>query len=98
MEFEWDEDKRLANLEKHGIDFAIVGSVWQGRLLDPYEQRWVGDEHRRIALGAVADEPGEKIVAIIYTLRENRVRIISARIARRYEREDYRRALERPGS
>jgi uncharacterized DUF497 family protein len=28
MEFEWDEDKRLANLEKHGIDFAIVSALW----------------------------------------------------------------------
>jgi uncharacterized DUF497 family protein len=55
MEFEWDEDKRLANLEKHGIDFAIAGAVWEGRLLDPYAQNWVGDEHRRIALGAVPD-------------------------------------------
>lgn len=22
MEFEWDEEKRLANLRKHGIDFV----------------------------------------------------------------------------
>jgi len=24
MEFEWDENKRLANIEKHGIDFRIA--------------------------------------------------------------------------
>jgi uncharacterized DUF497 family protein len=93
MAFEGDEDKRLANLEKHGIDFAIVAALWEGRLLDPYAQKWVDDEHRRVALGAIPDEEGEKIVAIIYTFRDDRVRIISARVARRYEREDCRRAL-----
>jgi uncharacterized DUF497 family protein len=24
MEFEWDEEKRLTNLEKHGLDFRDV--------------------------------------------------------------------------
>jgi uncharacterized DUF497 family protein len=92
MEFEWDEDKRLANLEKHGIDFLIACTIWEGRPLDPYAQSWVGAERRRIAIGTIPDEQGEKIVAVIYTLREGRVRIISARAARRYEREDYRRS------
>lgn len=92
MEFEWDEDKRLANLEKRGIDFAVAGTLWERRLFDPYAQNWVGGELRRVAQGAVPDEQGEKIIAIIYTVRESRVRIISARAARRYEREDYRRS------
>jgi uncharacterized DUF497 family protein len=26
MKFEWDENKRLINLQRHGIDFA---DVWQ---------------------------------------------------------------------
>ena len=60
MEFEWDEDKRLANVEKHGIDFPIASTIWEGRLLDPYAQDWVGAEHRRVAIGAIADDQGEK--------------------------------------
>ena len=94
MEFEWDEDKRLANLEKHGIDCPTASTIWERRLLDPYSQNWVGDEHRRVALGIVLDEQGEKIIAEIYTLRQDRMRIISARAARCYEREDYRRSGE----
>lgn len=31
MEFEWDEAKRLINLEKNRIDFVDVGEVWRGR-------------------------------------------------------------------
>lgn len=30
MEYEWDEAKRLANLRKHGIDFADVPAVFDG--------------------------------------------------------------------
>ena len=31
MEFEWDEDKREANLVKHGIDFARAITIGNGR-------------------------------------------------------------------
>jgi uncharacterized DUF497 family protein len=95
MEFEWDEDKRIANLNKHGIDFPRASTIWEGRPLDPYSHNWIGGEHRRVAIGAVAEQRGEKIIALIYTLREGRVRIISARPARRYEREDYFEATGR---
>lgn len=27
MEFEWDEQKRLSNLAKHGLDFADVAQL-----------------------------------------------------------------------
>jgi uncharacterized DUF497 family protein len=56
MEFEWDEDKRAANLEKHGIDFPAASTIWERRLLDPYSQNWVGRENRRLAIGSIPDE------------------------------------------
>ncbi len=37
MEFEWDEEKRLANIAKHGIDFTRVKRLFGGQLL--YEER-----------------------------------------------------------
>jgi uncharacterized DUF497 family protein len=30
MDFEWDEDKRQANIRKHGIDFVDVPAVFDG--------------------------------------------------------------------
>ena len=93
MEFEWDEDKRLSNIEKHGIDFLGASTIWEGVLLDPYAQNWVGGEQRSIAIGSLPDAQGEKIIAVVYILRDGRVRIISARTARRYEREDYRKSI-----
>jgi uncharacterized protein len=95
MEFEWNDDKRVANVEKHGIDFPRASTIWEGQPLDPYKRNWAGGEHRRIAIGVVSEEFGEKVIAVVYTLREGRVRIISARAARRYERKDYFEAVGR---
>ncbi len=30
MQFEWDENKRQANIEKHGIDFADAVKIFDG--------------------------------------------------------------------
>ena len=30
MIFEWDEAKRLANLEKHGVDFRVAAFIFEG--------------------------------------------------------------------
>ena len=87
MEFEWDEAKRLINLKKHGIDFRRATKIWQGRVIDPYEDNPIGSEIRHIALGMIGDDL--KVIAVVYPLRHGKRRIISARRARRYERQDY---------
>ena len=49
MDFEWDEDKRLANLRKHGLDFVDAEALFDGRLIYTHpsprfeEQRFVTD-------------------------------------------------------
>jgi uncharacterized protein len=46
MQFEWDEDKRRANIAKHGIDFIDVAALFDGRPVVTYasprnnEKRW----------------------------------------------------------
>ena len=48
--FEWDERKRHANLEKHGLDCIDVIEVFEApHLVVPSTQ--VGDEKRFLALG-----------------------------------------------
>ncbi len=45
MEFEWDQRKRQANIEKHGIDFVDAKEIWDGEVLDiPSPQ----SEHREL--------------------------------------------------
>ena len=84
MEFEWDPAKSEANLRKHGIDFEDAAHV----LLGPHvrERSDRNNEKRWIAVGEVDD----RIFTVVYTLREGRYRIRSARRARANEREKYR--------
>lgn len=86
QQFEWDENKRLANIEKHGIDFRIAISVFLGpaalRRSDRGEERW-------ITIGRVR----HKLIAVVWTPRGEAKRIISARSARPDEREDYARHI-----
>ena len=87
MDFEWDENKQLANLEKHGIDFDLSRTIREREVIDPVAERARGREIRWTALGVVGKD--EIIIAVVYTYRNGRRRIISARRARRYERQDY---------
>ena len=42
----WHEPKRLANLRKHGIDFADLGSVFDGQMLTSEDRRQTYGELR----------------------------------------------------
>ena len=87
MDFEWDEVKREANLAKHFIDFVDAATIWRGHVIDPLATREVAGESRRLALGTIGD--AEWIIAVVYTPRDTARRIISARRARRSERQVY---------
>jgi hypothetical protein len=93
MEFEWDEAKRLINFEKHGIDFVDVGDIWKRPRLDHYVIDFQHGERRVTAIGTINDD--DRIVAVVYTMRDRVTRIISLRRARRYERKDYQNAFGR---
>jgi uncharacterized DUF497 family protein len=85
IEFEWDDLKRAINLRKHGIDLEDCPKVFS----DPHAFRYrsaIGEPERRFV---IVGRLGEKTVAVVYTPRGEVVRIISARIARREERERY---------
>jgi uncharacterized protein len=90
-EFEWDEDKAASNLEKHAIDFRDAARIFEGPVLVAHSVR--AGERRWKAVGALRGRP----IAVIYTMRGKRCRIISARMARRDEKEAYRQVL-RPES
>jgi uncharacterized DUF497 family protein len=84
MLFEWYELKRLENLDKHGIDFLDAKEIWQGEVLEvPSEQEH--GEQRHIAYGVLEG----RIIAVVFTWRGAARRLISARRARRHERQDY---------
>ena len=83
MLFEWDESKRQANLAKHHIDFWDAKQVFDGPVFERVDNRH--GEDRLLAIGLME---GIEIV-VVYAMRGNRRRIISARRANRDERQDY---------
>ncbi|WP_417532354.1 BrnT family toxin [Marinobacter lipolyticus] len=83
-EFEFDEAKSQANLEKHGIDFRAAQKLWR----DPYllEIRAKSeDEPRFLLIGKIA----EKHWSAVVTYRDARIRLISVRRSRTKEVELY---------
>ena len=74
----WDEPKRRANLDKHGIDFAEIGpEFFLAALVKPARVgRWV----------AIGEHHGT-IVVIFATLGSEAISIISARRASAKERK-----------
>ncbi len=93
MQVEWDEEKALTNIDKHGIDFCDAMRIWDGPVIDPAGERFVGEEYRPTALGTIDED--DLIIAVVYTVRNGVVRLISARRARRNERQDYQDSFGR---
>lgn len=84
VEFEYDLEKSAANQSKHGIDFKTAQALWQ-------------DENRVLFNTIFTDESRSGLIALfqnklwcaIYTIRKERLRIISVRRARKYEENLY---------
>jgi uncharacterized DUF497 family protein len=87
LEFEWDADKAKTNLKKHGVTFEEASSVFADplALTIPDPQHSV-EEDRFVTLG---ESHRSRLLVVVYTDREDRIRIISARVATRQERKHY---------
>lgn len=84
MDFEWDEKKSWSNKTKHGIDFETATDLWRDsnrvEIGTPYPL-----ENRSILIGKI----GKKLWTTIFTRRDNAIRIISVRRARKKEAKLY---------
>jgi len=85
MEFEWEDGKARANLRKHRVDFADAATMFDDKravtMADdaPEEERYV-----TIGMDALG-----RVLVVAYTIRGERIRIISARRATKRERAEY---------
>lgn len=86
MDFEWDDEKNLANLRKHRISFEEAALIFLGPVLTRIDNRKNYGEVREISIGQIE---GQVVVVVVHTDRGALVRIISARLAGRAEREKY---------
>ena len=96
MEFEWHGAKNEKNVEKHGIDFHDAAQVFAGPYFTEDRTREEDGEERRAAIGpvptdAVPDRWSGPLVVVVFTMRGETTRIISARRADSDERRRYER-------
>ena len=86
VDYQWDRDKARVNLKKHGIDFADAVGVFADPLALTIEDSDTPEETRWLTLGT--DFFGRMLV-VVYTYRQEAIRLISARKATKKERECY---------
>jgi uncharacterized DUF497 family protein len=82
--FEWDENKRLSNIRKSGLDFIDAAS---GLLLPHLET--ASDKHEEARTKAIC-QISDRVIVVIYTMRGEVCRIISAWPADKNEQRKYR--------
>jgi uncharacterized DUF497 family protein len=90
--FEWDDKKARSNLRKHGVSFSQAAEAFDDAFA--WIEQDVSEDYaedRFILISRALDG----ILCVIYTEREERIRIISARQATDYERKIYYRAAQK---
>jgi len=87
MDFEWDDDKARANEGKHGVSVAEAVTVFGDPLAVTFDDLLHSNQedwYLTIGLSTVG-----RVLVVSHTDRGSNIRIISARMASRGEREGY---------
>jgi len=82
--FEFDEEKSLSNLEKHGIDFHKAQDLWKDPDLIEIKAK-SKDEPRFLIVGRIMSKHWSAVI----TYRSENIRLISVRRSRKKEVELY---------
>jgi hypothetical protein len=86
VDFAWDAAKAEINEQKHGISFEVAVEVFEdSERIERLDSESSEDEDRWATIGII---DGTEIY-VVYVMRGEVIRLISARKASRYEREDY---------
>ena len=85
MQFEWDEAKRLSNIRRHGIDFVEVPPLFDDDTVTVEDTRITYSEQRFVTLGLLKG----RVLVVVHTERGDKIRLISARKATKYEKDSY---------
>jgi uncharacterized DUF497 family protein len=97
FEFEWDTGNSTKSVSKHGVDCVEVESVFHLRLAVPIGRQMIPKvSEERLCL--IGPSQAGRLLSIVFTLRDGRVRPISSRIAGKKERrlyEEVRKKIEK---
>ena len=86
IRFVWDGEKAKSNLRKHGASFEAACGVFFDPFIHLLGSNRIGGEDRETAMGLTE---GWSLLVVVYTFREEAIRIISARPATPRERDLY---------
>ena len=85
--FEWHPAKATSNLKKHKVSFQEASTIFRDTQRIEAPDQWHSDDEQRY-LGIGRSKQG-RILSIYYTFRADKIQIISARLAERWERNEY---------
>ena len=92
LEFEWDEEKAAESLSKHQVSFTEASTVFEDSLSRTIPDPLHSDEEDRFVILGMSSL--QRLLVVVHTYRDDRVRIISARKATSLERNDYEEGTE----
>ena len=84
--YQWDDAKAASNYIRYGVTFEAARDVFK----HPFAIEFVDDredygEDRFILIGMA----GQRLLVVVYTIRDERIRLISARAADSFEQRQY---------
>ena len=88
MSYQWDPGKATSNREKHSVDFADAVGVFEDEWALTIKEEYIAGEQRFVTMGM--DSLG-RVLVVVYTYRNDDIRLISARTATKGEKGEYER-------
>lgn len=85
MHFEWDSEKAAKNRSKHKVTFDEALTVFYDPLSATFTDPTPGEE-RLITIGLSSRQ---RLLIVVHTEQDERIRIISARLATSHERKKH---------
>ena len=87
MHFEWDPVKARKNIRKHGVTFEDASSVFYDLLAMTGADPDHSEEEERMVIFGMSSSG--RLLVIAHIERSDAIRIISARVATKHERQIY---------
>lgn len=88
MLVEWDEEKAATNQRKHrGVSFEEAATIFNDPLATTINDPDHSEEEHRLLTTGMSDQ--NRVLIVSHTFRDDRIRLISARKATRFERKVY---------
>jgi uncharacterized DUF497 family protein len=90
VEYEWDPAKARANAAKHHVHFGDAVAALEDERAVTIRDAFSDEEERWITLG---QDALRRVLVVVYSWRDENIRLISARLATQRERRVYRENL-----